>query len=125
MTKDSNHDTTSQNLDKLAEFLSNEIKQATLADKIPTGAHLFHGSYNNMRLTQANIETATSILMEMALGVTKEAPLIMIFEHRPGQQTIIDLGTKQRKQNALQLLKSFQEQNKMDVETEINALLAA
>jgi hypothetical protein len=102
-----------------------EMEQSKLATQIPDGAHLFHGSYNDMELTQANIKMAASILIEMVLGLCAEAPLLMIFEHKPDQQTLIDLSTPGRKQAARTLLTAFQEQNRLEVVTEIKELMAA
>jgi hypothetical protein len=78
-----------------------------------------------MELTQANIKMAASILIEMVLGLCAEAPLLMIFEHKPDQQTLIDLSTPGRKQAARTLLTAFQEQNRLEVVTEIKELMAA
>jgi hypothetical protein len=117
--------TTDKNLDKLSQFLMAEMEQSKLATQIPDGAHLFHGSYNDMELTQANIKMAASILIEMVLGLCAEAPLLMIFEHKPDQQTLIDLSTPGRKQAARTLLTAFQEQNRLEVVTEIKELMAA
>lgn len=125
MTRIDKDEITDKNLDRLAEFLAGVTENAALADNIPNGAHLFHGSFNDPVLTQANIELATSILMEMTLGISEESPLIMLFEHQPGQRAVIDLASTERKQKAQALIEAFREQSKLEVQTEINDLLAA
>lgn len=116
---------TDKNLDRLTHFLMNEMEQPSLAVQIPNGAHIFHGTYDDMELTYANIRMATAMLIEMTLGLCEEAPLIMVFEYKPGQQTMIDLSTEERKHRARGLLEAFQEQSKQEMVTEINELLAA
>ena len=116
---------TDKNLDRLTHFLMNEIEQPSLAAQIPNGAHLFHGTYDDMELTYANIKMAAAMLIEMALGLCEEAPLTMVFEYKPGQHTVIDLSTEERKRRARGVLETFQEQSKQEMVTEINELLAA
>jgi hypothetical protein len=116
---------TDKNLDRLTHFLMNEIEQSSLAAQIPNGAHLFHGAYDDMELTYANIKMATAMLIEMALGICEEAPLVMIFEYKSGQQTVIDLATEERKRKTQEILESFQMQSRQEMVSEINELLAA
>ena len=116
---------TDKNLDRLTHFLMNEIEQPSLAAQIPNGAHIFHGTYDDMELTYANIKMAAAMLMEMALGICEEAPLVMIFEYKPGQQTTIDLSTEERKRKAQGVLEAFQEQSRQEMVSEIDELLAA
>jgi len=37
---------TDKNLDRLVDFLNLELGKSSLAEQIPNGAHIFHGSYN-------------------------------------------------------------------------------
>jgi hypothetical protein len=116
---------TDKNLDRLAHFLMNEMEHPSLAAQIPDGAHIFHGTYDDMELTYANIKMAATMLIEMALGICEDASLIMLFEYKPGQQTVIDLSTEQRKRQVQGLLVAFQEQSQQEMVAEINELLAA
>lgn len=125
MAKSKQLTTTEKNLDRLADFLTNEMEHPALAAQIPDGAHIFHGTYEDIELTQANAKMAAAILMEMALGICEEAPLVMLFEYKPGQQTVIDLATEDRKRKAQRLVEAFQEQSQQEVVIEINELMAA
>jgi len=124
MAKTKQASVTDKNLDRLTQFLTNELENPALAAQIPSGAHIFHGSSEDMELTQANIKLAAAMLMEMTLGTCKEAPLMMVFETKSGQQAIIDLSTTERKRKAQSLLETFQEQSQQEVVTEIDKLLA-
>jgi len=116
---------TDKNLDRLAEFLNRELEQPTLAAQIPSGTHIFHGSYNDAELTQANLKLATHILLGMTLGYIEEAPLMMVFEYKPGQETLINLSSEVYKRKAQRFVETFREQSQQEMAVEINALLAA
>lgn len=123
MAKYNQASVTEKNLDRLAYFLTSEIQQPTLAAQIPEGAHIFHGSYADLELTQANVNMAAAMLIEMALGIYEEAPLIMLYEYQSGQQAVIDLATEERKRKAQGLVETFQEQSQQEVVVEINDLM--
>lgn len=125
MAKINQASVTDKNLDRLTRFLKNEMEHPSLAVQIPNGAHIFHGTHDDMELTQTNITMATTMLIEMALGICEEAPLVMLFEAKSGQLIAIDLSTEERKRKVQGLLEALQEQNKQEVVTEINELLAA
>ena len=116
---------TDKNLDRLAEFLNRELGQPTLAAQIPSGTHIFHGSYSDAELTQANLKLATNILLGMTLGYVEEAPLMMVFEYKPGQETLIDLSSEVYKRKAQRFVEAFCEQSQQEMAVEINELLAA
>jgi len=116
---------TDKNLDRLAEFLKRELEQPTLAAQIPGGAHIFHGSYSDTELTQANLKLATNILLGMTLGYVEEAPLMMVFEYKPGQETLIDLSSEVYKRKAQRFVETFREQSQQEIAVEINELLMA
>lgn len=116
---------TEKNLNRLSNFLVDELEQPELADQIPSGAHIFHGSYDDMELTQANLNLAATILMGMSLGLREEAPLVMLFEHKPGHKTVINLSTEERKRKVHEFAETFQEQNKQELLAEINNLITA
>ncbi len=123
MAKYNQASVTEKNLDRMVYFLTSEIQQPTLAAQIPNGAHIFHGSYADLELTRANVKMAAAMLIEMALGIYEEAPLIMLYEYKSGQQAVIDLATEERKRKAQGLVKTFQEQSQQEVVVEINDLM--
>ena len=116
---------TDKNLDRLAEFLNRELEQPTLGAQIPSGAHIFHGSYDDVTLTQANLKLATHILLGMTLGYVEEAPLLMVFEYKPGRERLIDLSSEVYKRKARTFVETFREQSQRDMAVRINKLLAA
>lgn len=124
MTPHDQYPTTAKNLDRLAQFLNQELEKPTLADTIPDSAHIFHGAYNDPTLTDHNVKMATNMLMGMVLGLREEAPLIMIYEIRPGQYKIIDLATAERKRQVLQLAETLHKQSQQAVQAEVETLLA-
>ena len=115
---------TDKNLDRFAEFLKHELKQPNLAEQIPDGTHIFHGSYSDTALTQANLKLASKILLGMTLGYVEEAPLAMVFEYKPDKHTVIDLSTE-TKNKAQEFIQRFQEQSQQDVVSKLDALIAA
>lgn len=125
MRKNSQISLTEKNLDQLAQFLNQELEQPTLAAQIPGGAHIFHGSYRDDELTQANLELASKILLGMALGYVEDALLVMVFEYEPDRQTVIDLSGQLEKDRVQLFIETFQEQSKQDMTAKINATLAA
>lgn len=116
---------TDKNLDRLANFLTSELANPELAGQIPSGAHIFHGAYNDMALTQANLKMATTMLIAMSLGLREQQPLVMLFEYEPDQQTIINLSTEERKRKAQAFAEMFQQQSQEELLMEINQLKAA
>jgi hypothetical protein len=44
-------------------------------------------------LIQANLKLVSKALLGMTLGYVDEAPLVMVYEYKPGQQTVFDLST--------------------------------
>ena len=116
---------TEKNLDRLTDFLRGELEHPALAEQIPNGAHIFHGAYNDIALTQANLKMAAAVLIGMALGLREEAPLVMVFETKPGHQALIDLSTEERKRKAHTFTEQFQEQSQQEVLAEIEQLIAA
>lgn len=46
---------TDKNLDRLATLLNREMENPGCAEQIPDGAHIFHGSYNDLVLTQSKV----------------------------------------------------------------------
>ena len=86
---------TEKNLDRLADFLSSELEQSTLTGQIPNGAYIFHGAYNDMALTQANLRMSAVTLMGMALGLREEAPVVMLFKAKSGQHVVINLAAEE------------------------------
>jgi hypothetical protein len=115
---------TSKNLDRLTDFLNQELENPTLSSQIPEGAHIFHGSYNDTDLTQGNLELATKILLGMTLGYVEEAPLIMLFEQEQGKQTLLDLSETLEKEQAQAFIGRFQKQNQKKMSAKIDQLLA-
>lgn len=116
---------TDKNLDRLSEFLNRELEQSILAPQIPNGAHLFYGSYNDSALTQANIQLVSKILIGMSLGYVEDAPLVMMFEYKPGKQTVIDLSDKMEKARARMFIEGFQKQSQHEMVVKINELVPA
>ena len=116
---------TDENLDHIAEFLNRELEQSTLAAQIPNGAHIFHGLHNDTALTQANLQLVSKILLGMTLGYVEDAPLMMVFEYKPGRQTVIDLSDEVQKDKARMFVEGFQEQSLHDMVVKINGLVPA
>lgn len=124
MRENSGNNLTSKNLDRLSDFLNRELENPTLASQIPAGAHLFHGSYRDTDLTQSNLHLATKILLGMTLGYVEEAPLMMVFEHKRGKQTLLDLSETLQKEQAQAFIGRFQKQSQKKMTAKINQLLA-
>ncbi len=117
-------DLTEKNLDRLADFLTQEHKRAGLVEQIPDGAHIFHGSYNDVALTRTNLKLASRILLGMSLGYVGEAPLAMVYEYQPGKQLVIDLSTEILKGKVQDFIETFQKQSQQEVTVKVNELLA-
>jgi hypothetical protein len=115
---------TDKNLDRFAEFLNHELERLSLAEQIPDGTHIFHGSYDDTALTQANLKLASKVLLGMTLGYVEEAPLVMVFEYKPEKHAVIDLSTE-TKSKAQEFIQRFQEQNQQDVISKLDALVTA
>ncbi|MCA9950468.1 MAG: hypothetical protein KDE48_12535 [Anaerolineales bacterium] len=75
-----NFSLTDQNLEHLSDFLNQIVANSTQNQQIPDGAHIFHGSADDLDLTKANIRLASQVLLGMSLGYVEEAPLIMVYE---------------------------------------------
>lgn len=122
MRVESRKSTTSENLDWLAEFLTQEREHPTLSAHITSGAHLFRGSFDNENLTLANLKLATDILLGMALGYVEDAPLMMIFKHKDDHEEIIDLSSESQKKLAQSIIQGFREQSHEILHSKINDL---
>ena len=116
---------TDKNLDRLTGLLNQMLDQPVLAPQIPIGSHIFYGADNDLDLTQRNLKLASKILLGMALGYVEEAPLIMVFERKPNEQTVIDLSMTLQKRKAQTWIETFQEQSQHDMTVKLNELLAA
>jgi hypothetical protein len=117
-------DLTGKNLDRLSDFLNRVVEDPALAAELPEGAHIFHGVYNDAGLTEANLKLATKILLGMTLGYVEDAPLVMVFEHKTGKRSFLDLSDKPQRQQAQRLIETFQEQSQQDMVVRINELTA-
>ncbi len=125
MTENNLNDLTDKNLDRLVEFLNHELANPTVSEQIPPGAHLFHGSYNDAALTEANLKLSSKILLGMALGFIEEAPLLMVYEYQAGQQKIVDLSSETQRYRVRSMIETFQEQSQREVTSNLDALQAA
>lgn len=114
---------TSQNLERLSDFLNRALKDAALAAQIPDGAHLFHGSYNDAELTQDNLKLAAKILLGMTLGYVEDAPLIMLFEQKYGKQAVLDLSEALEKAQAQAFIGRFERQSQKRMAAKIDQLM--
>jgi hypothetical protein len=122
MERDRCADFTEKNLDRLTAFLSRELAQPALAFQIPDRAHIFHGSSSDRDLTRANLELASNILLGMTLGYVEEAPLLMIFEYRPGQDMLIDLSSEVYRRKTKDFVATFQRRNRQAMAQRIHEL---
>lgn len=95
-------------IDRLGSLLIGKMEELALADQIPDGAHLFHGTFDAPELTQHSLKLAGDILLGMLLGYVEKAPLILLYEYQPAQMRIIDLASDTHKQEALEMIQSFQ-----------------
>ena len=118
-------DVTDKNLDRLANFLTSELAVPSVSEQIPDGAHLFHGAYNDLSLTNANLDLASEVLLGMILGYVDQAPLMMVFERAPGQNTVIDLSDETHKQRAEAFIELFRRDSQRSAVDRISALLLA
>ncbi len=119
-----NHpDVTDKNLERLADFLTSEVAAPSVADQIPDGAHLFHGAYNDLSLTNANLDLASEVLLGMILGYVEPAPLMMVFERAPGQNTVVDLSDETNKQRAEAFVDLFRRDSQRSAVNRISELL--
>ena len=116
---------TDKNLDRLAGLLSRELASPSLTDQIPDSAHIFHGSHSDASLTQENLKLVGKILLGMTLGYVEEAPLIMVYEYKPGKHTAIDFSTPTQKDTAQEFIESFQERSQQNLTARLNELLVA
>ncbi len=116
---------TDKNIDRFAGFITRELGKSTLSARIPQGAHIFHGAYNDSDLTQANLDMATNILLGMTLGYVEDAPLVMIFEYRPNQETLIDLSSEVYRKGAQSLIQSVRKKSQQELSHRIDELVAA
>ena len=115
---------TNKNLDRLSNFLSQELDNPTLSAQIPDGAHIFHGSYNDTDLTQENLNLAAKLLLGMTLGYVEDAPIVMVFEHKNGKLVLIDLSETLQKKQAHAFIGRFQKQSQKKMTAKINQFLA-
>ncbi|MBP7961122.1 MAG: hypothetical protein KBG20_15960 [Caldilineaceae bacterium] len=114
-----------RNIDRFMGFITRELGKSTLSARIPQGAHIFHGAYNDSDLTQANLDMATNILLGMTLGYVEDAPLVMIFEYRPNQETLIDLSSEVYRKGAQSLIQSVRKKSQQELSHRIDELVAA
>lgn len=121
-----NNDTnlTDKNLDRLSNFLNQELDNPTLSSQIPDGAHIFHGAYNDSDLTQENLNLAAKLLLGMTLGYVEDAPLMMVFEQKNGKHVLIDLSETLPKKQAQAFIGRFQKQSQKKMAAKINQFLA-
>lgn len=124
MQKHNQHNLTNKNLGLLADFLHQELATPSLATEIPIGAHLFHGSYNDVALTQGNLELASNLLLGMTLGYVDDAPLIMLFEQENGEQFLLDLSATISRKQATAFINQFHQQTQQRVAAKLNQTLA-
>jgi hypothetical protein len=125
MGRNNHTDLTDKNLDRLADFLTSEMAAPTVSDRNPDGAHLFHGAYNDLSLTNSNLDLASEVLLGMILGYVEPAPLTMVFERAPGQNTVIDLSDEISKQRAEAFIELFRRDSQRSAVDRISALLLA
>ncbi|MFZ2360625.1 MAG: hypothetical protein WA040_14895 [Anaerolineae bacterium] len=125
MGRNNHTDVTDKNLDRLANFLTSELAVPSVSEQIPDGAHLFHGAYNDLSLTNANLDLASEVLLGMILGYVDQAPLMMVFERAPGQNTVIDLSDETHKQRAEAFIELFRRDSQRSAVDRISALLLA
>ena len=125
MGRNNHTDVTDKNLDRLADFLTSEMAVPSVSEQIPDGAHLFHGAYNDLSLTNANLDLASEVLLGMVLGYVEQAPLMMVFERVPGQNTVIDLSDETSKQRAEAFIELFRRDSQRSAVDRISALLLA
>ena len=101
------------------------------AAHIPDGAHIFHGSWNDATLTQANLQLASKTLPGMTLGYIEDAPLVMVFEYQPGRRAVVDLSSsevgtaKTQRGSARGFVERFQERSQREIIVGINELAPA
>ena len=124
MRENNDANLTSKNLDRLSDFLNQELENSTLASQIPDGAHIFHGSYNDTDLTQGNLKLAAKLLLGITLGYVEDAPLMMLFEHKHGKPSLLDLSETLQKNQAQAFIGRFQKQSQEKMTAKINQLLA-
>ena len=123
MGRNNHTDVTDKNLDRLANFLTSELAVPSVSEQIPDGAHLFHGAYNDLSLTNANLDLASEVLLGMILGYVDQAPLMMLFERAPGQNTVIDLSDETSKQRAEAFIDLFRRDSQRGAVDRISELL--
>ena len=116
---------TGKYLDRFADLLNRELESPGLVEYIPNGAHIFHGSYNDAALTQGNLKLLSKTLLGMTLGYIEEAPLVMVYEYKPGLQTVFDLSTAAQKGKVQEFIETLQEQSRQSIAAKLNELLAA
>lgn len=124
MSKNNDSNLTDKNLDRLADFLNQELAHPTLGSQIPDGAHIFHGSSHDKELTQGNLNLATKLLLGMTLGYVEEAPLVMLFEYGRGKQTVVNLSETIQKQYVQTFIGQFQQQSQKKMRAKIEQLAA-
>lgn len=95
-------------IDRLEALLTGELEELAMADQIPDGAHLFHGTFDAPKLTDHSLKLAGDILLGMMLGYVEEAPLVLLYEHQPAQLRLIDLASDAHKQRAREVIQTFQ-----------------
>lgn len=115
---------TDRNLDWLAHFLTSELAHGMLMGQIPTGAHIFPGFAVDPALTKANLRLASKILLGMALGYVEEAPIVMVYEDRHHEQTVLNLSDKLQGKHVRTFVEGFQDQSQQLLSSAIQQLEA-
>lgn len=106
-------------IDRLEDLLTGKMEALALAEQIPDGAHLFHGTFNAPELTAHSLKLAGDILLGMTLGYVEEAPLILLYEQQPSQIRLIDLAGEAQKQRAREMIQAFQDTSSQAVQNRL------
>jgi len=125
MRRNNHTSITDKNLDRLAHLLIDEREAPSLSDRIPDGAHLFHGAYDDLALTNANLDLASKTLLGMILGYVEPAPLCMVFERAPGEKSVINLSDEAYKERARAFVELFRKQSQRSAVEQLSELLLA
>ncbi|GEM_PF-1063202 len=123
MRRNSHTDITDKNLDRLAHLLIDEMGAPSLSDRIPDGAHLFHGAYDDLSLTNANLDLASKTLLGMILGYVEPAALCMVFERASGEKSVINLSDEAYKARAQAFVELFRKQSQRSAVEQLSELL--
>ena len=123
MRKNNHSSITDRNLDRLADLLIDEMEAPSLSDRIPDGAHLFHGTYDDLSLTNANLDLASKTLLGMILGYVEPASLCMVFERASGEKSVINLSDEAYKERARAFVELFRKQSQRSAVEQLLSLI--